>query len=512
MPGDAGGLGEMDVLNRRRRGPSVVPLLVGTAVAVVVCAVGATVLTQLDVHAGGVAAQVVGVLQIIASALFLGAGVLRVVRYRVAGDQRSLRMGVALVVLGGLAFPLTSLAGYIMAGEDSGAMLRAATAMVTTGVTQFVVFRAVTGPDHLRPDATRLLVAACGSAILLFLGLLALHAWTPTLLHAETIPPVALRGTLLGVVWVYVGLEAALRSETRPWAGKLAPMLGCMGVAELLRVVSVYSPGGWELAAAALVALLAGVAAHSALLDLDESTGALRRSGEGVAEHHAWREELVHDARNALAGLRAALVTLERYDGVLDPDTSVRLRTAALGEISHLEHLIIRSDGTDSVDFDVAEVVANVVETQRANGVHVVVDVVAMRAHGRPGDVATALQNLLVNARDHGGNQVAVRTLLADGQVEVVVSDRGPGLGESQVATLFQRGARGPASTGSGLGLHVSRTLMRRQGGDLVLRDHGDGATFALCLPVASTARTGSPRQAPGLVARRLALVGVDAR
>ena len=69
--------------------------------------------------------------------------------------------------------------------------------------------------------------------------------------------------------------------------------------------------------------------------------------------------------------------------------------------------------------------------------------------------------------------------------MELIVSDRGPGLAEGQVATLFQRGARGPASRGSGLGLHVSRTLMRQQGGDLVLREHVDGATFAITLPLA---------------------------
>jgi signal transduction histidine kinase len=473
---------------------------VGTAVAVAVCAIAATVLEQLDVSAGaGVAVRVVGALQVIASALFLGAGVLRIARFRIAGCQRSLRMGVALVVLGGFALPLTSLAGVIASGEDSASMLRAATAMATIGVCQLVVFRAVTAPDHGRPHTIRLLVTACGSALLLFLALVGVHAVWPELLHAETMAPTALRGTMLAAVWLYLGLEAALRSEDRPWAGTVAPLLGCMGVAELLRVVAVYHPGGWELAAAALLALLAGMIAHRALMDLDDTVRVMRRRSEDVADHHAWREELAHDACNALAGLRAALTTLEKYDGVLDAATSVRLRTAALGEINHLEHLIIRSDQADPVDFDVAEVVAHVVETQRANGANVVLDVHPFRVHGRPGDLATAVQNLVVNARDHGGNRITVRTRQVGDQMELLVSDRGPGLAEGTVATLFQRGARGSESRGSGLGLHVSRTLMRQHGGDLMLREHIEGATFAITLPLAvpvawtETRRTKTP-------------------
>ena len=479
--------------------------------AVAVCATAATVLDQLDVSAGtGVAGRVVGALQVIASALCLGAGVLRIARFRIAGCQRSLRMGVALVVFGGFALPLTSLAGVIASGEDTASMLRATTAMATIGVCQFVVFRAVAGPEHHRPHTIRLLVIACGSAVLLFLALVCVHAVRPELLHAETMTPTALRGALLAAVWLYVGFEAALRSEDRPWAGKVAPLLGCMGVAELLRMVAVYHPGGWELAAAALLALLGGLVAHRALLDLDETVRVARRRNEDIADHHAWREELAHDARNALAGLRAALTTLEKYDGVLDAATSVRLRTAALGEVNHLEHLIIRCDQADPVDFDVAEVVAHVVETQRANGANVALDVHPLRVHGRPGDLATAVQNLVVNARDHGGNRITVRTRQVGNKMELIVSDRGPGLAEGQVATLFQRGARGPASRGSGLGLHVSRTLMRQQGGDLVLREHVDGATFAITLPLAVPLAWTQARRAVTPV-RELALAAAEA-
>lgn len=481
--------------NRRRQVPSVGTLLSVTAVAVILATVLASVLSLAELHSGGVGEQITQILGAIAAALFLGAGVLRVSRWRIARDPRSLLMGAALIVLGGVSLPLTSLAGVIIRDEPAS-QLRAATAVWTTGVAMVLVLRALTSTDNVIRRAVRELLWPILLAVSGFLALLALHLSAPELMTSQELPAVVVGGSVLALCWLYLGLEAALRSDQRPWAGRVSPLLGCMGVAEALRVVSAYHGGGWAIASATLMATMAAITAQRSLLDLDEAATlervhldsmaeALQDSRDGHERQHARREEMIHDARNALAGLRAALTTLERYDGVLDAHTSGRLRTAALGEISHLEHLIIRGDEAATVPFDVSAVVAAVVETQRANGVIVTLHDSPVHGVGHPGDLATALQNLLVNARDHGGNNVTVYAASMPGRVEIYVADLGPGLAESQLPTLFQRGARGPASSGSGLGLHVSRALMRRQGGDLELRCHQGGAVFALVLAAA---------------------------
>ena len=65
----------------------------------------------------------------------------------------------------------------------------------------------------------------------------------------------------------------------------------------------------------------------------------------------------------------------------------------------------------------------------------------------------------------------------------------GPGLDDTDRAWLFGRFERGDAGrvsgNGSGLGLYVSRALMRGMGGDLLLDPPvpGEGATFRLTLP-----------------------------
>lgn len=465
LPVPIGGRGVMHQTRQSASAPSVRVLLVITAVAVCVCALPATVLAQLDVPATSIAEHVSQVFGVVGAALFLGAGVLRVARWRLAGDVRSLLMGAALVVLGGLVIPLTSLAGVLM-GTDEHSLLRAATAVTTTCVVLALVMRALTTHDDDQPHAGRLLAWSAVTCLVLFAGVVTLDVWAPHALRAETLAPRVVRGTLLAVAWLYVGLEAALRSEDRPWAGRVAPLLGCMGVAELLRVASIYHDGAWELASAGLVAALAAITAHRSLVDLDEAATTGPPHLEAVAS-------ALHETRLGMS------------------------QHQSLTEISHLEHLIIRSERTESIDFDVAGVVTDVVEAQRANGVEVTLHAADFRAHGRPGDLATSLQNLLVNARDHGGNQVNVHTVTVSGRVEVHVSDQGPGLTESQLATLFQRGARGPASHGSGLGLHVSRTLMRQQGGDLQLRRHQGGAVFVLVLKAARPLAMAQARPAP---------------
>jgi signal transduction histidine kinase len=336
-------------------------------------------------------------------------------------------------------------------------------------------------------------VPAAVTTLVIFAGLVTVYVVSPDLLRSTLVPPPMIRGSLLAIAWFALGLEAAMRSTQLPWAGRVAPLMGCMAVAELLRVISVVHPGAWVVTGAALVAVIAALTAHRALLDLDEAAVAGRQdldavalelttTAAGASRQRAWREELVHDASNALAGLRAALITLEEYGARLDATTKERLRAAALGEVSHLEHLIIRGEPDETVDFDLEPVLRTVVETRRAMGMDIELSECDLRVHGRPGDLATVLQNLLVNAELHARGPVTVITDEVGDRVEIHVSDRGPGMPAAQMATLFQRGARGPESAGSGLGLHVAHTLMQQQGGDLELRSHAEGCTFTMSL------------------------------
>ncbi len=101
---------------------------------------------------------------------------------------------------------------------------------------------------------------------------------------------------------------------------------------------------------------------------------------------------------------------------------------------------------------------------------------------------------LLDNAVKYGEGDVSVEvgagpTAGGQPQVWMTITSGGPGLTDDDRAWLFSRfgrGERGRATgDGSGLGLYVSRALMRGMGGDLILDplQDGRGARFRLTLP-----------------------------
>jgi K+-sensing histidine kinase KdpD len=113
-------------------------------------------------------------------------------------------------------------------------------------------------------------------------------------------------------------------------------------------------------------------------------------------------------------------------------------------------------------------------------------------AVGDPDQIDQVLWALLDNAVKYGGpdGKVEVRVWAdaAAGRLCATVTDHGPGVRRADRGRLFTRFSRGTTQVGgegTGLGLYVSRQLLRAMGGDLRLeparRDRG--AAFTLSLP-----------------------------
>ena len=74
-----------------------------------------------------------------------------------------------------------------------------------------------------------------------------------------------------------------------------------------------------------------------------------------------------------------------------------------------------------------------------------------------------------------------IRPGLADGAFGIDVIDNGGGVGRDEAADMFEnfkRGSRAGRGQGAGLGLPISRALMRRMGGDLTVHFLPSGASF----------------------------------
>lgn len=109
------------------------------------------------------------------------------------------------------------------------------------------------------------------------------------------------------------------------------------------------------------------------------------------------------------------------------------------------------------------------------------------------------LVNLLTNAHEYSpeGASIGVSARAVGAEVEIAVSDDGPGIPEDQLERIFERFTRGDAGLtqhvgGTGLGLAISKSLAELHGGSISAESTvGQGSTFRLRLPVAIAPGTG---------------------
>jgi CheY-like chemotaxis protein len=112
------------------------------------------------------------------------------------------------------------------------------------------------------------------------------------------------------------------------------------------------------------------------------------------------------------------------------------------------------------------------------------------------------LLNLVSNAIKYGpeGSDVWIRAGLDGDCVRVAVVDAGPGLAAEERERVFRPFERLPAHAyveGTGLGLALSRNLMRAMGGDIGVRSNGSGSEFWIELAVARPEEVAPAPQAP---------------
>ena len=90
------------------------------------------------------------------------------------------------------------------------------------------------------------------------------------------------------------------------------------------------------------------------------------------------------------------------------------------------------------------------------------------------------VRNLLDNAFAQAKSRVGLTVAVVGDAAQLTVQDDGPGVDPDVVPRLFERFAKGRASTGSGLGLAICRWVARAHGGDV--RYEG-GSRFVARIP-----------------------------
>jgi signal transduction histidine kinase/CheY-like chemotaxis protein/HAMP domain-containing protein len=220
----------------------------------------------------------------------------------------------------------------------------------------------------------------------------------------------------------------------------------------------------------------------------------------------AFLSNMSHELRTPLNAILGYAQLMARRDGRSAEDQDQLGRILAAGE--HLLTLIndvlslskIESGGLELrvSSFPTAALLEGVLDMQRiraeAKGLELRLEVDASLPAHLEGDAAKLRQvlvNLLGNAvKFTQRGSVTLRAGYTAGQATFAVEDTGPGISEEDQRQLFQAffqaGGPGQAAEGTGLGLHISRSLVHLMGGELALQSRlGEGSRFSFSLPMA---------------------------
>ncbi|WP_433952041.1 sensor histidine kinase [Brevundimonas diminuta] len=216
------------------------------------------------------------------------------------------------------------------------------------------------------------------------------------------------------------------------------------------------------------------------------------RLGEALKERTAIMAAVAHDLRTPLTGLRL------RVEGL-----AAAPREAAAADIARMERLIAQlltyvrgEDAPWTIEpVDLADLAREMATRQVAMGRDV--RLTADGEHLVNGDrdqLDRALSNLIDNAVLYG-DRAEVAVTSDEGAVVCIIDNSGPGLPPDQLEAVFSpfhrlEASRSRATGGAGLGLAISRSIIERSGGGVVLGDRPEGGLRA-------TVRL--PRAAPAL-------------
>jgi len=219
--------------------------------------------------------------------------------------------------------------------------------------------------------------------------------------------------------------------------------------------------------------------------------------------------QVSHEVRTPMTSIRSFSDIL-LHESQMDEDQKLRFLGIIQTESIRLTKLLDgildlnQRDGADStwtdVAFDPESVLNQALESCEAlaHSAHVKLTHKGrpkkLQLQGSPDKLAQVFINLISNAIKYNTNAAPVVTVsssLSKGWYEVSIQDNGPGIAEEdreRIFAMFERGVAG-REKGAGLGLAISRQIVQRFGGNLVLgAREATGATFIVRIPAMRSA------------------------
>jgi two-component system, OmpR family, osmolarity sensor histidine kinase EnvZ len=210
-------------------------------------------------------------------------------------------------------------------------------------------------------------------------------------------------------------------------------------------------------------------------LEVRQAAAAFLQMRDRIQRQIRQRTEMLagvsHDLRTPLTRMKLAL---ELMDG--NP-VAAELRSDVV-EMQRLIALYLdfaRGEGTETpIETDIALLIEDLAAAVRREGAALALDlpgelVVPVRQNA----LRRCLANLIANAR-HFGRHVWLKGVAAEGGIDILIDDDGPGIPAAERDRVFQPfvrldASRNPSTGGVGLGLTIARDVARSHGGDVRL-------------------------------------------
>jgi len=237
--------------------------------------------------------------------------------------------------------------------------------------------------------------------------------------------------------------------------------------------------------------------------ELESRDAALRTSD---ALRRQMMADVSHELKTPLTAMRGYIETLRMPEVALDAARRDRYFETIDRETRRLERIV-----KDLLDlaryehggvvlqprlFDIERLFDNVAKRHeraantKSVAIRIHVDPLADQVMADPDRIEQAIENLVANALRHtpSGGTITLGATRSDSAATLSVADTGSGIAPEHLPHVFERfykvdASRAAESTGSGLGLSITKAIVERHGGTITVTSRPGQTTFTVVLP-----------------------------
>lgn len=213
---------------------------------------------------------------------------------------------------------------------------------------------------------------------------------------------------------------------------------------------------------------------------------------------------LAHEINNPLEAVTNVLFLAQMTDGV--PEEALRYLQTADAELKRIAHITRQTLGfyresSAPITFHLATLIDSVVDLLQAKrlSTRAIIDKQCdeqLQITAFQGELRQVVSNLLMNSLDAipQGGKVTLRAAASRGFrghrhcIRITISDNGQGMSGSALHKIFQPFFTTKGTVGNGLGLWVSKEIIKKHQGSIQVRSRTtgpyQGTTFSIVLPV----------------------------